>query len=219
LPEDGEVYDDLSIHHVDEDLDANGADLGPVTEGGAAADEGGIDEAVVPNFMVEELELERLQSCVDDANNDNYDHVPLQPAPLPANHLPMTSLRRTPLSEFNRSQTLLSLACPTLYSYGAVDFIEVRQRQPAYSQYLMHTMKWHNGRFAMHHTFRFITLNTLIRQQSHSYSNYYVKKSDSSRITLEQLEEVLSRPDAQRSVALLNAIVRIGSSLKGTRPF
>ena len=78
MPEDGEVYDDLSIHHVDEDLDANGVDLGPVTEGGAAADEGGIDEATVPNFMVEELELERFQGRVDGAHNDNYDHVPMK---------------------------------------------------------------------------------------------------------------------------------------------
>ncbi|KAM4062541.1 ATP-dependent DNA helicase PIF1 [Hirsutella rhossiliensis] len=66
--------------------------------------------------------------------------------------MPLPSIRRTPIDEFNRSQPLLSLAFPTLYPDGKADFVEPRLRSITYQDYLGHAMRWHDGRFARHKT-------------------------------------------------------------------
>ena len=222
LPEDGDIYDQLNIHEVDESAEVQGADFGPATQGDAAEEgeiDDTVDEAAVPNLLVEESELQQLQGQAENAEQNNYDRVPLESAHLPANQLPMPSVRRTPLDEFNKSQRLLSLACPTLYPRGAADFVETRQREISYQDYITHAMKWDDGRFAKHHTFRFIALNTLMRQQAHSHSRYFVKKSDAGTFTKEELREALINPDTPHAQALLNKVCRCASALKGTRPF
>jgi hypothetical protein len=60
-------------------------------------------------------------------------------------------------------------------------------------------MKWEDGRFARHHTFRFIALNTLARQQAHGQSKYYVNKQQRTPMMKAELQAALDnldRPEA-----------------------
>jgi hypothetical protein len=62
LPEDGDVLEQLTIHAV-EDLDGIPADSGPVDENLAAVEEGqDLDEAAVPNMILQDSELAKLQT-------------------------------------------------------------------------------------------------------------------------------------------------------------
>ena len=54
----------------------------------------------------------------------------------------MPSFRSTPLSEFNRSQSLLSLAFPTLYPHGEAEFCHPRLRDVSYAEYIEHFLNY-----------------------------------------------------------------------------
>jgi hypothetical protein len=82
----------------------------------------------------------------------------------------MPAIRLTLISEFNRSQALLSLAFPTLYPQGEADFIAPRQRSITYDRYIEHAWKYHDGRFARHPRFRYVVFNTLMRMQVNARS-------------------------------------------------
>lgn len=145
LPEDGNVFDQLSIHEVEES-EGIPADLGPAKEQSEEADQDEdrdvVEEAAVPNMLIQDSELNQLQGRLDDIVMEDNGRVPLQPAnPQPAHQLQMPSIRRTPLDEFNHTYTLLSLACPTLFPRGITDFVEPRQRSISYQDYIEHAMK------------------------------------------------------------------------------
>jgi hypothetical protein len=217
LPEDGDVFDQLSIHEV-EDLDGLPADLGPIEEEGDDAE--AADEAAVPNLLIHDSELNQLHGRINDGPSDPSEQVPLQAVdPRAAHQLQMPSFRRTPLDEFNQKYALLSLACPTLFPRGAADFVEPRQRSITYQEYIQHAMKWEDGRFARHHSFRFIALNTLMRQQARGHSKVFVSKSHSMPLTKEALQQALADPDTPEAQAILNRISRFAGVIKGTRPF
>ena len=72
-------------------------------------------------------------------------------------------MRSTPLSEFNRSQALLSLAFPTLFPNGDAEYITPRIRNVPYPDYIQHLMKYQDGRFARHPRFRYVVFNTIMR--------------------------------------------------------
>ncbi len=44
--------------------------------------------------------------------------------------------------------------------------VEPRLRSIEYKEYIEHAMRWHDGRFARHPTFRFVAFITLMRAQS-----------------------------------------------------
>ncbi|KAM4067850.1 hypothetical protein HRG_012411 [Hirsutella rhossiliensis] len=108
--------------------------------------------------------------------------------------MPLPSIRRTPIDEFNRSQPLLSLAFPTLYPDGKADFVEPRLRSITYQDYLAHAMRWHDGRFARHKTWPFVALNTM-------------------------LQEAMAGPDEPEAQALIQSITRQAAVIRGTRPY
>ncbi|KAM4067560.1 ATP-dependent DNA helicase PIF1 [Hirsutella rhossiliensis] len=108
--------------------------------------------------------------------------------------MPLPSIRRTPIDEFNRSQPLLTLAFPTLYPDGKADFVEPRLRSIAYQDYLGHAMRWHDGRFARHKTWPFVALNTL-------------------------LQEAMAEPDEPEAQDLIQSITRQAAVIRGTRPY
>ncbi|EAQ88884.1 hypothetical protein CHGG_05503 [Chaetomium globosum CBS 148.51] len=73
--------------------------------------------------------------------------------------------------------------------------------------------------FAKHHSFRFIALNTLIRQQARGQRRFYVSKNHRTPLTKEALQEALADPDRPEAQAILNRIFRFAGVIKGTRPF
>ena len=57
LPEDGNVFDELNIHEV-EDFGGLTADAGPVEEEGDEPE--AVDEAALPNLLIHDSELNQL---------------------------------------------------------------------------------------------------------------------------------------------------------------
>ncbi|KAM4061535.1 PIF1-like helicase [Hirsutella rhossiliensis] len=71
-------------------------------------------------------------------------------------------------------------------------------------------MRWHDGRFARHPTFRFVAFNTLMRSQARARSRFFVKQHDGTReqLTREQLIQALEHSEDPEAQALINSITR-----------
>jgi hypothetical protein len=115
------------------------------------------DMTTVPNLGAEHQEIEHLRRQV-------FPNPP-SPPPAPEYYLSLPPMRSTPIMEFNRSQPLLILAFPTLYPHGEAEFCQPRERSVEYAQYIEHLLRYRDPRFAQHPRFRFVVINTLMRQQ------------------------------------------------------
>ncbi|XP_044720092.1 PIF1-like helicase domain-containing protein [Hirsutella rhossiliensis] len=154
------------------------------------------DASAIPNLQVTDTELNALQSRFLDGtpNPEGMTDLEYMPRSAQTHHqMPLPSIRRTPIDEFNRSQPLLTLAFPTLYPDGKADFVEPRLRSITYQDYLGHAMRWHDGRFARHKTWPFVALNTL-------------------------LQEAMAEPDEPEAQDLIQSITRQAAVIRGTRP-
>ncbi|KAK8912669.1 hypothetical protein VCV18_012348 [Metarhizium anisopliae] len=211
LPEDGNVVDAIPQSQVE------AADVGP--EEDQEAEPELEDAAAVPDLLAKDTELDALRSILAGEPEANA----MQPlATGRAQHeLQLPNIRRTPINEFNRSHALLSLAFPCLFPDGRADFVEPRLRSIEYKDYIEHAMRWHDGRFARHPTFRFVAFNTLMRSQARARSKFFVKQHDGTRepLTREQLIQALEHSDDPEAQALINSITRHAVSIRGTRPF
>jgi hypothetical protein len=210
LPQDGNVLDAIPQSQVE------AVDVGPGGDQEAEADLE--DEAAVPDLLAKDTELEALRSIL--AGEPEAD--PGLAATFQAQHeLQLPNIRRTPINEFNRSQALLSLAFPCLFPEGRADFVEPRLRSIDYKDYIEHAMRWHDGRFARHPTFRFIAFNTLMRSQARARSKFFVRQHNGSHqpLTREQLIQALEHSEDPEALALINSITRHAVSIRGTRPF
>ncbi|XP_044714708.1 DDE superfamily endonuclease domain-containing protein [Hirsutella rhossiliensis] len=147
---------------------------GPVEEV-VEEDPSDADASAIPNLQVTDTELNALHAQTH-------------------HQMPLPSIRRTPIDEFNRSQPLLTLAFPTLYPDGKADFVELRLRSITYQDYLGHAMRWHDGRFARHKTWPFVALNTM-------------------------LQGAMAEPDEPEAQALIQSITRQAAVIRGTRPY
>ncbi|XP_044714714.1 PIF1-like helicase domain-containing protein [Hirsutella rhossiliensis] len=172
LPEDGNVVDAIPQSQVE------AADVRPEEED-QEAEPDLEDAAAVPDLLAKDTELDALRSI-------------LVGEPEPELRLP--NIRHTPINEFNRSHALLSLAFPCLFPDGRADFVEPRLRSIDYKDYIEHAMRWHDGRFARHPTFRFVAFNTLMRSQA--------------PLTREQLIQALEHSEDPEAQALINSITR-----------
>ncbi|XP_044721877.1 ATP-dependent DNA helicase PIF1 [Hirsutella rhossiliensis] len=180
--------------------------------------------ADIPGGEVTDTELNALQSrflnlAPDSERMADVEHMP--PSAQAQHRMPLPSVRRTPIDEFNRSQPLLTLAFPTLYPDGKADFVEPRLRSITYQDYLGHAMRWHDGRFARHKTWPFVALNTLLRAQVRKRSGYFVKQRDGRHqaLTRADLEEAMAKPDEPEAQALIQSITRQAAVIRGTRPY
>ncbi|KAG7000101.1 hypothetical protein FocnCong_v012805 [Fusarium oxysporum f. sp. conglutinans] len=212
LPEDDDVLDQVAAVDVTDPLSA---DLGATENDDVEPDE--VDQSAVPDLLPEDTEMEALHSRILGEERD-------EPVPVrqPTQHqLEMPDIRRTPVNEFNRSQALLSMAFPTLFPRGQAEFVEPRLRPVKYADYIQHALRWHDGRFARHPTFRFVVFNTLMRAQARAKSSYFVKQHHQRRgpITRDDLLEAFQNPESADAQQLLNSINRQTAQLRGTRPY
>ncbi|KAJ2966261.1 hypothetical protein NQ176_g10232 [Zarea fungicola] len=213
LPEDGNVIDAIPQSQV------GAADVGPEKDQDAEPDLE--DVAAVPDLLAKDTELDALRFIL--AGEPEVEAGPLargsqDQAP---HELQLPHIRHTPINEFNRSHALFSLAFPCLFPDGRADFVEPRLRSIEYKEYIEHTMRWYDGRFARHPTFRFVAFNTLMRSQARARSKFFVKQHDGSRepLTREQLIEALERSEEPEAQELINSVTRQAVSIRGTRPF
>ncbi|KAK4068341.1 hypothetical protein Purlil1_13812 [Purpureocillium lilacinum] len=214
LPEDGNVVDAIPQSQVE------AADVGP--EEDQEAEPELEDAAAVPDLLAKDTELDALRSILVGGPEPNG-ALPLATGSQGrAQHeLRLPNIRHTPINEFNRSHALLSLAFPCLFPDGRADFVEPRLRSIEYKDYIEHAMRWHDGRFARHPTFRFVAFNTLMRSQARARSKFFVKRHDGTRepLTREQLIQALEHSEDPEAQALINSITRHAVSIRGTRPF
>ncbi|KJK85038.1 hypothetical protein H633G_11133 [Metarhizium anisopliae BRIP 53284] len=214
LPEDGNVVDAIPQSQVE------AADVGP--EEDPEAEPELEDAAAVPDLLAKDTELDALRSILAGEPEANAMQPPAPGSQGRAQHeLQLPNIRHTPINEFNRSHALLSLAFPCLFPDGRADFVEPRLRSIGYKDYIEHAVRWHDGRFARHPTFRFVAFNTLMRSQARTRSKFFVKQRDGTRepLTREQLVQALERSDDPEAQALINSITRHAVSIRGTRPF
>ena len=210
LPEDAEVIEDFAVDELDNEVLGNEADR----EAGADNEAEDVEVSAVPNTVAQDEQLETLRQQVHGGAPRGTQLPPVQEQVQ--NGLEIPSIRSTPLNEFNQSQALLSLAFPTLYPEGRAEFVRPRRRPIKYAEYVKHTLRWHDGRFARHPSFRFVVFNTLMCIQAHSHNTYFVKKR-CQPLTQDELLEALQNTESPEAKELLNSISRCASKLKGTR--
>ncbi|KAG7403961.1 hypothetical protein Forpi1262_v018642 [Fusarium oxysporum f. sp. raphani] len=134
----------------------------------------------------------------------------------------MEALIRAFLAKSAMNRFLTSLhGLSTLFPRGQADFVEPRLRPIKYADYIQHALRWHDGRFARHPTFRFVVFNTLMRAQARAKSSYFVKQHHQRRgpITRDDLLEAFQNPESADAQQLLNSINRQTAQLRGTRPY
>lgn len=197
LPEDGDVSNEVAQQEtaaVDLDANVNLEDL----------DEEQREIVAIPDLLAEHSEIERMRHDI-------------------GVHITQPAFRATPLSEFNRSQPLLSLIFPCLYPRGEAEFVTPREREVDYAVYIEHAMKFHDSRFAQDPRFRYVAMNTLMRMQVNAKSTYYVTKNTKDGhdegLDLEAIKAAFVNPEDPQAQRILNSIVRHSASLRGTRPF
>ncbi|KAK8913452.1 hypothetical protein VCV18_011458 [Metarhizium anisopliae] len=208
LPKDGNVLDAIPQSQVE------AADVGPEEDQEAELDVE--DEAAVPDLLAKDTELDALQSIL--AGEPEVDPGLATVEAQTRHELQLPNIRRTPINEFNRSHALLSLAFPCLFPDGRADFVEPRLRSIDYKDYVEHAMRWHDGRFARHPTFRFVAFNTMMRSQARAR---LVKQHHGMHqpLTREQLIQALKHSDDPEAQALVNSVTRHAVSIRGTRLF
>ncbi|OAQ57415.2 ATP-dependent DNA helicase PIF1 [Pochonia chlamydosporia 170] len=212
LPQDANVLDAIPQSQVE------AAEVGPEEDEEAEPDLE--DEAAVPDLLAKDTELDALRSILA-GEPEAEPRLSTSFQEQVQHELQLPNIRRTPINEFNRSHALLSLAFPCLFPDGRADFVEPRLRSIDYKDYIEHAMRWHDGRFARHPTFRFVAFNTLMRSQARARSKFFVKQHDGTRepLTREQLIQALEHSDDPEAQALINSITRHAVSIRGTRPF
>ena len=69
-----------------------------------------------------------------------------------------------PLSEYDRTQPILSLAFPSLFPYGDGNYCYTRKREVSFNDYIDHLMRFYDRRFAKHPRFPYFAFNTIMRR-------------------------------------------------------
>lgn len=235
LPKDRSVIDEITTLHVDaitandnirSDEHQEDKPIASTALGDAGrrlhlddVDEEDVKRAAVPDFLIQEEQLDLLQQHIQ-----GEDRAQPQGQPQQQQHIELLPFHSTALPEFNRSQSLLSLAFPSLYPRGEGEFVTPREREILCDEYILHAIRWNDGRFARHPRFHFVVFNTLIRKQVNSRSSFFVRKTapedgePTRPTTVEEIREAFG-DESRRGKALLNQLVRFSGSLRGTRPY
>ena len=90
--------------------------------------------------------------------------------------LTKSAANEAPLSEWDRSQAIMSLAFPSLFPTGEGGFVQPREREISFNDYVSHLMRYSDGRFASHSHFPYFLFNTRMRQQSRGLSAFFVNR-------------------------------------------
>ena len=111
----------------------------------------GVDYAAVPNVnangnvtrqLAERLQPQRQRPCVSPAPEVEAQQ------PRSMEWLTDPAANKAPLSEWDRSQAIMSLAFPSLFPTGEGDFVQPREREISFNDYVVHLMRYSDGRFA-----------------------------------------------------------------------
>lgn len=166
--------------------------------------------AAVPDLAATEDEVTAIRNMVDP--------TAANPAAV-RSHIVQPSYRQTPLSEFNTSVQLLSMAFPTLFPKGSAEYVLPRERKVEYAEYIRHLIKHESGRFARHPRFRYVVFNTIMRRQASNSSGFFVRQRPGLRNpTADELREAFQNNDPEAE-SLIHSITAISTSIRGTRSY
>lgn len=132
-------------------------------------------------------------------------------------------LRTFRFSQQDTGQRIFSLAFPSLFPYGHADWTLPRQRasQLTFHDWIVHLLRYHDGRFATHDRFRYAAFNLWMRELSSKRSRWLISKGAGAlrhqNTTADDIRETLR--DENPNNPLLNSIIRCASTVKGSRPF
>lgn len=199
LPLDGSVWDRLMVSEQDESVtednirQSDNEDYLPP------------DTSAVPDLLPRDSEIQQLRQAIRaETGNSMQFSLPL--------------IHATPINEFNQTEKLLSLAFPTLYPTGQGDYVCPRIKKIDYGDYLKHLMKYHDGRFAKHNSWRYVVFNTWMRMKAFKCSRVTASRRDVTDLNFETLCQALAENDTEGQ-RLLSLIRRSSSKLRGTREY
>lgn len=159
----------------------------------------------VPNIQVTQTAVKELRKRVGSARTAS-----------------ITWLRRRnqPLSEYDRTLSLISCTLPKLFPVSAAEPNMACIRHISFYNWFEHILKYCDNRFAQHYSFRFIGLNISIRIKARATSTYFVRQHpDHAAITTDELRAAFVVQGNTRADALLYLITRQGAGLQGTRAY
>ena len=235
-PEDGSIYDLLTVLDSDdpEEFNSNSAgndpteasnddsiasndlhpdDAPPPAQNIQLRDVRTSAETVVPNLAAANTEHDRFRDFLNgNDSNELFNTSNTQRIPVPE-HLSAATIRYTPVSEYDNSILLFSMAFPTLFPTGAGDFNHARERPVTFEQWILHLIRYKDGRFARHSRFRYMAFNMHLRHKSKDKAKYFCKRSNAQNPDIEQLADALANGvDDKRFIHRLS---RYGAELPG----
>lgn len=163
-----------------------------------------IEQACVPDVVSNTAQRAYLRKEIGVKDTDPI-HFPLS----------MPSMQKQPLSERDISLHIERMVFPTLFPTGSASFHNSRMRTVGLNNYHAHLMRYKDGRFARHPTFRYWALNTQLRHQADSTARYLTRLKRDELPDIEELQEMVNDPNSH----LEDIIFRKAASLRGTRPY
>lgn len=209
LPEDADILDELFSTEEPAEDDTAAGDSHPINDPDAEPDSGPRASGVVPNLRATEREhADLLAGHINESTQ--RDASPLLSIPMP-------SVRPTPVSNFLGTRRLYSLIFPTLFPNGIADFGVGRPVKVTLYKWAIYMLRYKDGRFARYPEFRYIVFNQMLREQTFSSANWYIKQNrDTADLTMDEIRQELLQIE---NSTLLRHIMRRAEPIKGTRPF
>ena len=113
-----------------------------------------------------------------------------------------------------------SMAFPTLFPTGAVDFLGQRSNEVIIGNYFKHLMMYDDGRFAKHPCFRFLVLNREMRWRALQAGNIYIRPHPGeAHLTVDDLRDMVGREGEVFSKKVLHYAASLAASLRGTKQY
>ena len=134
---------------------------------------------------------------------------------LPAAVLQWPNIDTTPINEFT-TQGYIACAFPTLFPFGRADLRTPRIKKVDPNPYFKHLMKYKDGRFATHPTFRFFAMNSLLRWMAFSNATICIRKNPE----LQRLDSPNAIRDyIQRNPQALRQILAFNKNIRSTSAY
>ena len=97
---------------------------------------------------------------------------------------------KTPINEFT-SEGYIACAFPTLFPTGNRDYLQPRKISLTRHEYFKFLLQYHDQRFARDPRFRFLAMNTILRNDAISKSSLCMKLLENKKCTIQQLRQMI----------------------------
>ena len=191
---------------IDEEAAQSLPDDGPFQ--GVQVDIGDTAEEAEEAQEEQEFGMEAESFVPNIAHRSEQHHVSARAAEVL--NWPITA--REPVNEF-RTEGYLTMVFPTLFPDGAGDLSTPRLAKVTAAAYFHHLMLLEDGRFARHHRFRYVALNTVMRWRALQTGRVYIHRHPGSgSLTVDDLRQLAEQGDS----SFAKSIFHYGTNLAGS---